>query len=87
MPSPKRLLKYLSHEDVQAEYDDAFLAYKNGCFTSTSGGGKSSTRQQVEATQRLLEAKCELDARNANGGPSRTTQDFSQLQEHNVTNT
>ena len=87
MPSPKRIFRSFSTEDIEAQRDAAALRLLSGSFTSTSGGGKSSTRAFEAASDVLFEANYELEVRNGTVAPSRTTQDFSQLQEHNVTNT
>ena len=87
MPSPKRIFRSLSTADVEAQRDAALARVLSGSFTSTSGGGKSSTRQFEAASDIVFEATYELAVRNGTAAPSRTTQDFSELQEHNVTNT
>jgi hypothetical protein len=85
MPSPKRIFRNATLAEVQAAHAAALDRVTNGAFTSLSGGGTSSTKQYANDQEILFEASYELDVRNSTVKPTHTTQDFSELREHNTT--
>jgi hypothetical protein len=85
MPSPQRIFKRATTEEITAARTAAMDRLTNGSFTSLSGGGKSSSRQFSDPSLIIFEADYELSVRSGTVGPSRTSSTFTGILENNIT--
>jgi len=85
MPSPRRIFRNATLQEVQAAHAAALDRVTNGQFTNLSGEGTSSSKAYAKAEDILFEASYELDVRAETAAPTRTTQDFRGKLENNVT--
>ena len=86
MPSPTRIFKGLTVEQLNELKTKALARIANGDFTSLSGGAKSSTRKFEMSPQDILdEVQTELGVLYGTPRVTHTTQDFSRLRVNNTT--
>jgi hypothetical protein len=86
MPSPTRIFKGLTVEQLNELKTKALARISSGDFTSLSGGAKSSSRKFEMTPQEILEeVKVELAVLNGTPRVTHTTQDFSRLRVNNTT--
>lgn len=86
MPSPSRIFKGLTLEELNALKTAALLRITNGDFTALAGNGHSSSKQYAMSPQDILdEVNAELEVLTGNPRVTRTTQDFSRLRVNNTT--
>ena len=74
MPSPQRLFRNFTTDQINQLIASGFDRMLNGSFTSLSGGGKSSSNQQFDLETLLREANAELDERNGTPRAARVEQ-------------
>jgi len=86
MPSPTRIFKGLSLEELNALKATALARITSGDFTSLSGGGHSSSKAFAMSPQDILdEVQTELGVLSGKPRVTHTTQDFSRLRVNNTT--
>ena len=86
MPSPQRIFKGLTLEQLNELKTTALSRITNGDFTALSGNGHSSSKQYAMSPQEILdEVNTEIDVLSGNPRVTRTTQDFSRLRVNNTT--
>jgi len=86
MPSPTRIFKGLTLEELNTLKATALSRIANGDFTALAGNGHSSSKQYAMRPQDILdEVNAELEVLTGNPRVTRTTQDFSRLRVNNTT--
>lgn len=77
MPSPRRLFRNFTTEQIQQLLDRGFDEALYGRFTSLSGASQSSSIRDMDLGELLMEANYELGIRGGTLGPTKTYQDFT----------
>ena len=77
MPSPQRIYRYVTDEQLDAIIAAAIERTTNGSFTSLSGQGHSSTKEFYDPSTMLFEANYEKQVRTQSVLPQKVYQNLN----------